>query len=393
MQAEHQAAFLLGERVLHLVAIPPRLGHAADRLEDVAVGAVGAQATDVGQRLHDLLLLEAQLRLVAQGLPLAAAALVGARAVRADAQGRGVEELDDARLGEAALAARDADAHAVAGQAAAHEEDEVVDARDALAAVGEPVDADVEDVTGSGRHDGKSTRPGRTAACRRAGAGAAAFRRRLRVATAAPGAPRSAAPRPRPRGPCVAAAPPPAHRFASALSIVHLAPHVRRSRELLECPPSPANPGLRSCATPRSRRVAARPSRVPHPRRGLPRRTGQGALPALLRPEGRLRHVLDLRPVPGAVQPPDPGRAARTLRRHQGPVGEEAVRQPPHLGHRIACGRAAHGCHRSHRQRRGPRHREGGRRGAGLSLRQRGHRQRGRPRPPPAHPRGPPAHP
>ena len=53
----------------------------------------------------------------------------------------------------------DLGADAVAGDGAAHEDDEVVDAADPLAAVGQGVDAQVEDVTGPGRHRGSVARP------------------------------------------------------------------------------------------------------------------------------------------------------------------------------------------------------------------------------------------
>ena len=78
MQAEQQRAVLgLAERELHLVAVAPRVVHAADRLELVAF-----EVAEARERLDDLLLLELELRVVGERLPLAAAALVGVAAHR-----------------------------------------------------------------------------------------------------------------------------------------------------------------------------------------------------------------------------------------------------------------------------------------------------------------------
>ncbi len=93
---------------------------------------------------RDLLLLRGDLRLVGEVLEAAAAAgrVVGAR--RLDAQRAGLEHVDRERLGEAALHLGHARADPVARQAAAHEDDESVQARDAVAAVGERVDPELE---------------------------------------------------------------------------------------------------------------------------------------------------------------------------------------------------------------------------------------------------------
>ncbi len=69
------------------------------------------------------------------------AGVVGARR---DAVGRRLDDLDGARLGVGALGLADDGAHAVAGNGAGHEHDIAVTARDAVAAVGERVDRQLE---------------------------------------------------------------------------------------------------------------------------------------------------------------------------------------------------------------------------------------------------------
>ena len=66
------------------------------------------------------------------------------RARRLDALRRRVEHLGRERLGEAALHLRHARAHAIARQPAPDEDDEAVQARDAVAAVGERVDLELD---------------------------------------------------------------------------------------------------------------------------------------------------------------------------------------------------------------------------------------------------------
>ena len=65
---------------------------------------------------------------------------------RRHAIGRGLEQLDEAGMGVAALALRDDGAHTIPGHAAGHEHDvtAVVHAGDALTAEGERVDRQLE---------------------------------------------------------------------------------------------------------------------------------------------------------------------------------------------------------------------------------------------------------
>ena len=96
------------------------------------------------QRVAHLRLLRLDLRLVGEILEAAAAAggEVGAR--RLDPVRRRLEHVDGERLGVAALHLRHARADAVARQPAADEDDEAVQARDAVAAVGERLDVELE---------------------------------------------------------------------------------------------------------------------------------------------------------------------------------------------------------------------------------------------------------
>jgi hypothetical protein len=95
---------------------------------------------DPGQRLLDLRGLDLELALVGQHLPRRARVVGDLR----QAVGRGLEDLDRARLGVGALGLADDRAHPIAGQRARHEDDVAVAARDAVAAVGERIDGQVE---------------------------------------------------------------------------------------------------------------------------------------------------------------------------------------------------------------------------------------------------------
>ena len=142
MEAERRAVRRLGERVLELVAVAVLRGGGHDRLER----RLGDPA-EADERVAHLRLLRLELALVGVVLEAAAAAGAEVRARRLDPVGAGREHLDRRRLGEAALHLRHARAHRVAGQAAADEDDEAVQARDAVAAVGERVDVELELLT------------------------------------------------------------------------------------------------------------------------------------------------------------------------------------------------------------------------------------------------------
>jgi hypothetical protein len=155
VHAQDRPAVCLPERVLHLVAVAPGVGHAEDG-PDVHL----VEAADVGERLDHLTVLELELGGVVEGLPLAAAGVGWMVAAKRHPARRGGEELGEARFGVAGPAARHFDAGDVAGQRAPHEHDEAVDAADALAAVGEGVDGKLDGVAGLGRHAGQCSAPG-----------------------------------------------------------------------------------------------------------------------------------------------------------------------------------------------------------------------------------------
>jgi hypothetical protein len=136
VEAEHQLAVLvLAERVLELVAIAKLLHGGHDRLDRRVL-----EAADAGQGVAHLVLLLTQLQLVGEHLPRRA----WVRRHGLDAVRRGLEQLDGVRLREGALRLAHPGPHAVARHGAAHEHDVAVHARDAGAAVGEPVDRELE---------------------------------------------------------------------------------------------------------------------------------------------------------------------------------------------------------------------------------------------------------
>ena len=102
------------------------------------------EPADAHERVADLAGLRRELRLVGEVLEAAAAAgrVMGARSL--DALGARLDDFDCERLGMAALDLRDPCPHRVARQAAANEDDEAVQPRDAVAAVRERVDPDVD---------------------------------------------------------------------------------------------------------------------------------------------------------------------------------------------------------------------------------------------------------
>ena len=147
VEAERRTVGRLGERVLELVAVAVLRGCRDDRLER----RIG-EAAEPDERVADLGRLGLELALVGVVLEAAAAAArrsagTAPRRVRARS-----EHLVRDGLGEPALHLRHAGPHGVAGEAAADEDDEAVMPRDAVAAVGERVDAELELLTlGDGR--------------------------------------------------------------------------------------------------------------------------------------------------------------------------------------------------------------------------------------------------
>ena len=176
VEAERRAGGRLRERVLELVPVVERRGGGEDRLER----GVGETA-DPDECVAHLRFLRGDLDGVVEILEAAAAAgrVVGARGL--DALGRRLQHLRRERLGEAALHLRHASADAVAGEPAPDEDDEAVQAGDAVAAVGEGVDLELDLLV---QLDGRGHRP-RVAvslaeadlARRRAGAGSREARR------------------------------------------------------------------------------------------------------------------------------------------------------------------------------------------------------------------------
>ena len=140
MEPERRTARRRRERVLELVPVVELLLGREDRLER----RLGDPA-DSPQRVTDLRLLRGDLGLVAEILEAAAAApfvVVLARRVRALRAGD--EHLRRGRLGEPALHLGHLGANGVAGQPPANENDEAVQPGNAVAAVGEGVDLELE---------------------------------------------------------------------------------------------------------------------------------------------------------------------------------------------------------------------------------------------------------
>ena len=142
VEAAHQLAAVAGpERVLELVAVAPLLDGAGR-----SAPARSPRGGRSAQRVADLLVLDLELALVGQHLPRRAGMVGDGR----DAIGRGLEDLDRARLGVGALGLADDRAHAVARHGAGDEHDVAVAAGDAVAAVGERVDGELELIAARG---------------------------------------------------------------------------------------------------------------------------------------------------------------------------------------------------------------------------------------------------
>ncbi len=146
VKAQRRPLLELRERVLQLVAVPEDLRRRHDRLRPEL-----RQARDAPQRVGDLGLLLLELRLVREVLEAAASARGVVRAGRLHPLRPGRQDLGRERLRVVALDLRDAGADGVAGKATAHEDDEAVQARDAVAAVGERVDPELDLLSGADR--------------------------------------------------------------------------------------------------------------------------------------------------------------------------------------------------------------------------------------------------
>ena len=139
MEPEREPVGAGRERVLQLVAVAQRRASGDDRLERRV-----DEAADPHERVAHLVVLGRDLALVGEVLEAAAAARPEVSAGRFDPSRTGLQERRARRLGEAALHLGDAGAHEVARQPAAHEHDEAVEPPDAVPAVREGVDADLD---------------------------------------------------------------------------------------------------------------------------------------------------------------------------------------------------------------------------------------------------------
>jgi hypothetical protein len=139
VEAERDLPVFLREGVLELVAV------VEDRLRrDHRLKLEALQTADAGEGVGDLRVLGRDLRLVGEVLEAAAPAGRVVLAGRLHAGRTRLDDLEGDRLGVVSLHLRDLRAHRVAREPAADEDDEAVQARDAVPAVGERVDREVE---------------------------------------------------------------------------------------------------------------------------------------------------------------------------------------------------------------------------------------------------------
>ena len=139
VEAEPDPVRRLRKRVLELVAV------VEDRLRrDGGLEPEVGEPADPSHGIPDLAGFGLELSLVRKILEAAAAAGRIVRAGRLDAVSTGLEHLDRDRLGVASLHLGDTRSHGVARKAATDEDDEAVQPRDAVAAVGERVDPELE---------------------------------------------------------------------------------------------------------------------------------------------------------------------------------------------------------------------------------------------------------
>ena len=186
MEAERGTVRRRRERVLHLVPVVERRLGRDDRLERRVL-----DSADPAERLLDLRRLRLELRLVREVLEPAASAGRVVLARRVDPRRSRLDDLERERFRVVALHPGHARADDVARQPAADEDDEAVQSRDAVPAVRERLDPEVELVVRSnGRGHGPSIGFGRGAEVRDAfdaaavravgGDPRAGFRRRVR---------------------------------------------------------------------------------------------------------------------------------------------------------------------------------------------------------------------
>ena len=140
VQAEHRSVRRLRERVLHLVAVMEDVGLARDDVLERRL----SDTRDALERVAHLRMLLRELRAVLEILKTAAAARGEMLTRSFDALLPGPHDLGGERLCVRALHLRHARANAVAGQPASHEDDEAVEAGDAVAAVRERLDVELE---------------------------------------------------------------------------------------------------------------------------------------------------------------------------------------------------------------------------------------------------------
>jgi hypothetical protein len=136
VEAEPHLIVIFAEGVFELVAVAPLLQRRDDLLDFEAL-----EAADPPQRVFDLLLLVGELALV--GEPLQRRPRAGLAAVQAgvrQAVGRGADQLDGPRLGEALLRFRDLGPDPVSRQSPGDEDDEALGTGDPSPAEGERVD-------------------------------------------------------------------------------------------------------------------------------------------------------------------------------------------------------------------------------------------------------------
>ena len=159
VEAEHEAVRAGREGVLELVPVAELGARGHDRLERRL-----GEAAEARERVAHLLRLRLELARVGVVLEAAATARPEVAARRRDAVGPGLEQRRPDRLRKSALHLRRTGAHEVAGQPTAHEDDEPVDPPDAVSAVREGVDPDLELLALAHRRRHPTSVPGSVAA-------------------------------------------------------------------------------------------------------------------------------------------------------------------------------------------------------------------------------------